>query len=240
MLSDNAKMTHRMPKKAWTKYYTDKQKLEAVKLYLITGNISATAAALNITRQTVQAWVHTQWFKDLAKQIKNEGRIALSHKMRTIAEKAMDISLDRLEKGDWIYDQKTGELSRKPVNLRDAHKVATEFLNKSQQLDEKEDRNESDDQIAGRLDVLANAFAQFARKTTKIEVLDVEGVVNALSDEREKGLQEGRRLGQLASGQEEGKSGENGGQTESSSGQSDNEARQEADRSHQTAVEGGL
>jgi transposase-like protein len=173
MLSDKPSMVLRKPKKDWKSFYTDKEKLEAAKLYLITGNQAATAAALNIHKNTMNLWTHSQWFKDLMAQLKAESNIKLSNKLKSIAEKALNVTEDRLENGEFIYDQKTGELRRKPMNGRDAHKIATDFLEKSFEVDKKQDRDQNEEATAGRLEQLADAFAKFASKTTKVEVVDV-------------------------------------------------------------------
>jgi len=172
MLTDTKSTNTRLSKKTWTRWYTDKEKLEAVKLYLITGNQAATAAALNIHKNTMNQWVNSQWFKELSQQVRNEGHIQLSNKLKVIASKALDVTMDRLENGEWIYDQKTGEMRRKPVQARDAHKIAVDFLEQAQKVEDKQTQEVNDQAVSGRLEQLANAFIEMSKKTTRVEQIE--------------------------------------------------------------------
>jgi len=171
-------------------HYTEAKKLETVKLWLVTGNLTTTAAALGIPFPTVRTWRHSKWWEEWTQELKNEGRIALSNRMKSIAVKAMDVTLDRLENGDWIYDQQTGELRRKPVALRDANKVAMDHVSVAIKLEDKPQEDLSNQRVSDRLADLAEAFAAFAKKTKKVEVYD------AIYEEREKKLQSGSELGE--------------------------------------------
>jgi transposase-like protein len=202
-LSDDPMYKKVPSKKSWTKLYTDQEKLEAVKLYLITGNNSATAAALGMNRDTLMGWRQTQWWKDLTKEVKEQTNIALSAKLRKIADKALEQVQDRLENGEFIYDQKKGELIRKPVSIAEARKATTDCLDKAMKIETVQEGVATDQAITNRLEMLATAFQQFAKKATKVEVIDVE-VTDAVHDQRKEGLQEGGRLGQKASGAGEG------------------------------------
>lgn len=175
MLSD--KVAHRTPHRKQGKgWYTDSQKLEAVKLYLVCGNLTATAAALNIKFETIRLWKKSKWWAELTEEIQREGHIQLSQKLKNIASKALDITVDRLENGDWQYDPKTGGLIRKPVLMRDAHRVASDLLEKHIELEGKPVRDEDTKATQDRLEALAQTFAGFARKVKRIEVLDVEPI----------------------------------------------------------------
>ena len=184
MLSDTKRLkkTKVVQKDVW---YTDSDKLNAVKLYLLTGNKAATAAALGIHIQTMYYWCNSEWFKDLTREIQAQNNIELTNKLRAIAEKALNVTMDRLENGDYILNQKTGEMIRKPIVVRDAHRI------------DRKEREQGEHATAGRLEQLAEAFAKFASKTVKLEVIDVQSkeIVDAVHDQRKEGLQEGGRLG---------------------------------------------
>jgi methionyl-tRNA formyltransferase len=141
---------------------------------LIVGNIPVVAASLNIPLPTLKQWRYSKWWDEICQELRTEKTLQLSNKLKTIAEKALDITLDRLENGDWIYDQKTGELRRKPVVMRDAMQVANSYLDKHIKLDEKPAQEKAQQQVQDRLLALAEAFTKMANKTKKIEVIDVE------------------------------------------------------------------
>ncbi len=145
-----------------------------MKLWLVTGNLSATAAALDIKLTTMKEWRYSKWWTELVNEIKTENTITLSNKLKAIANKALDVSLDRLENGEWIYDQKTGEMRRKPVQLRDAHTVAKDLLERSTQLEKKpvEEKQQQTDLLLN----LAKKFEEFSKKRVEvIEVVNVNG-----------------------------------------------------------------
>lgn len=151
--------------------YTQNQKIDALKLWLVTGNLSGVAAALKIPYDTLKTWRYSKWWVDTAVEIKAEGRLELSSKLRKIAEKALGETLDRLENGDYRMSP-TGDVERIPVPAATAAKIATDFLQKSEDLDKVQD-NESIGTVNDRLKALAENFEKFSRKVRRIEVEDV-------------------------------------------------------------------
>jgi transposase-like protein len=181
MLSDKDSLKGRAIKKRRKpdeaqRWWSDAQKLEAVKLWLVSGSLTAVAAALNIPYQTLMKWRVSTWWNDLVTEIKTEGTIKLSNKLQNIATKAMDVTLDRLENGDWVLNQKTGELIRRPVSLRDAHQVGVGMIDRHLALEKKPVEDESKQATADKLTLLAEAFSQFAKKTRKVEVIDAQNI----------------------------------------------------------------
>lgn len=194
MLSDtklkDVKSPKRRPIGAVKKYWSDQQKLESVQLWLLSGNLRNVSASLGIPYKTLQEWRYSNWWGEVVSDIKSEGHIQLSNKLKVIAEKALDVTLDRLDNGDFYYDQKTGELRRKPVQLKDAHVVATNLLDRAIKLQETPMDEVEKHKVNDTLSALAAAFEQFAKKTRKVEVID------AIYEEREEGLPGGEELGE--------------------------------------------
>lgn len=176
MLSDtklkDVKSPKRRPIGAVKKYWSDQQKLESVQLWLLSGNLRNVSASLGIPYKTLQEWRYSNWWGEVVSDIKSEGHIQLSNKLKVIAEKALDVTLDRLDNGDFYYDQKTGELRRKPVQLKDAHVVATNLLDRAIKLQETPMDEVEKHKVNDTLSALAAAFEQFAKKTRKVEVID--------------------------------------------------------------------
>jgi hypothetical protein len=154
-------------------WYSDAEKLEAVKLWMVVGNLPTVAASLGIPFDTVKTWRYSKWWNELVTELRTENTIKLSNRLKKIAEKALDVTMDRLENGDWIYDQKTGEMKRKPVVMRDAMNVAAGLLDRQAKLDDKPQDEAAKQQIQDRLTALADAFAKMANKTRVLEVTDV-------------------------------------------------------------------
>jgi hypothetical protein len=167
MLSDK-----KPPKTRLRKFYTDSQKLEAVKLWLIVGNIPVVSASLNIPLPTLKQWRYLKWWEDISKELRSEDRLKLSSKLKNIAEKALDITLDRLENGDVFYDQKLAKVVRKEISLRDAASVADMVLDKNLKLDDQPQQVDQQ-KTQDRLEALAEAFTNLSKKAYKVEVLDI-------------------------------------------------------------------
>jgi uncharacterized protein involved in exopolysaccharide biosynthesis len=151
--------------------YTENQKIDALKLWLVLGNLHQVARDLKIPFDTVKQWRYSKWWADLAVEIKSEGRLELSAKLRKVAEKALGETLDRLENGD-VRLSPTGQKERVPVTAAVASKIATDFLAKSEELDRTQD-NETLQTVNDRLLALATSFEKFSRKVRRIEVEDV-------------------------------------------------------------------
>lgn len=159
--------------------YTENQKIDALKLWLVTGNLAGTAVALKIPYETLKTWRYSKWWADTAVEIKAEGRLELSSKLKKIAEKALGETLDRLENGDYRMSP-TGSIDRIPVPAATAAKIATDFLQKSEDLD-KVQENESIGTVNDRLKALSENFEKFSRKIRRIEVEDAQ--INGTSPE---------------------------------------------------------
>jgi len=181
-------------KKSWS----DSQKIEAVTTYLMLGNLAMTAATLKIPEQTMRNWFYSQWWKDTEAELKIAGKLQLNNRLKGIVERSLDVVSDRLEHGDWIYDQKTGELHRKPVNLAVAHKVASDLIDKQEKLQNSIAVAPAQEAMAEKMLALAEKFAALAERKPTVQVTDVIYVTDqetddAVHEERETGLQEGVR-----------------------------------------------
>jgi transposase-like protein len=202
--------------------WSDKQKLEAVQSYLALGNLSMVARLHNIPRITLQVWKASNWWKELVDEIKVQDKIEMSNKLKAIVKAAHTVVANRLETGDAVMNQKTGEIVYKPVSMKDAHRVAVDLLNQQQVLDKALNNEAPQEQNTDRLEQLAEKFAEFATKKIEqkldnkrtIEMADVVEVEikepeDAVHDEWEEGLQEGEsplrleaRSGEEAGGEE--------------------------------------
>lgn len=209
------------------KHYSDSQKLEAAKLWLVVGNLTQVAAALEIPRDTLVVWRHSNWWKELITELKTETSIQLSAKLRKIANLALGETEDRIINGDQFYNYKTGKIERKPVSLNTVHRVAVDLIGKSIELEKQPDTDLNQKQVLDKLEVLKRTFEQFAKhgKITSDDVIDIDfkETDNALHEKREEGLQAGTSLGT----QEEAESGQRPGGEEQSQSNGGKEAWKE-------------
>jgi hypothetical protein len=167
------------------KHWSDKQRMEAVNSYLLLGNLALTARLLAIPEITLRVWKTQDWWKDAVVEIKASEKVQLSARIKKLVDASLTVVADRLENGDFQFDQKSGQVVRKPVNMKDAHKVAIDLANKQDQL-EKEDRIiPTEEHVEDKLLKLAEKFADMATK--KIEQKQDESrTVDEIQDIEEK------------------------------------------------------
>lgn len=154
------------------KQWSDKQKIEAVQSYLLLGNLALTSRILGIPEITLRVWKTTEWWKDKVHEIKTQDRIQLSSRMKKIVDASLTVVEDRLINGDFQFDQKSGEVVRKPVNMKDAHKVAVDLQDRQELLEKTEAPEMSDEGVESRLLKLADKFAEMATKKIEQQALE--------------------------------------------------------------------
>lgn len=190
------------------KHWSDSQKVEAVKTYLILGSVTLTAGALKIPRETLKFWRTSNWWKEIEADLKTEDELQMSSRLKKIVAKSLDLVEDRLEHGNYVFDQKTGEVRRIPVPLKEAQTTAIAALTQRDAINARNYERLNDGQIENKLEKLAERFAELAAKKI-VQIKDeertielVEEIDDAVYAEREEGLQEGERALQLEAGAE--------------------------------------
>ena len=178
--------------------WSPEAKIQAVSQYLVLGNMALVSATTGIPHQLLRAWKGQPWWKDVEVQVRATENVQMDSKLSKIVDKSLDAVLDRVENGEFVYNQKTGQIIRKPANLRDIAKVSVDVLSKRELLrgNATERKETTQVSVAEQLKQLALEFAKWQVPTKqKQETLDVEVEIiedlNAIHDERETGLQEG-------------------------------------------------
>lgn len=164
--------------------WSDAQKMEAIQSWLVLGNMSLVSRILSIPRITLATWKASAWWKEAVDDIKLQEKIELSNKMKKIVEAAHLVVEDRLVNGDAVVT-KTGQIIRKPVNMRDAHRVAVDLQNQRDAVEKASREPGKDDEgSTDKLEQLATKFAEFATKSIEksldkkrtVEMVEVEDV----------------------------------------------------------------
>lgn len=190
MLSDSERKKDKKSKRIRSiaaetnRQWADSQKMEAIQSYLLLGNLALTSRILGIPEITLRVWKTTQWWKDAVAEIKSQEKVELSAKMKKIVGASLAVVEDRLVNGDFQFDQKTGEVIRKPVNMKDAHRVAMDMQQRQELVDKSlsGEEDKGDEGIQSRLLKLAEQFAEMATKKIEqkvdehrtVDVQDVE------------------------------------------------------------------
>ncbi len=186
--------------------WSQEAKIQAVSQYLVLGNMALVSSTTGIPHQLLRAWKGQAWWKEVEQQVRATENLQMDTKLSKIVDKSLDAVLDRVENGEFFYDQKTGQVRRKPANLRDIAKVSVEILSKRELLrgNATERKEMTQVSVADQLKELALEFAKWQIPTKpKQETLDVEMVeivsedtntedtADAIYDQREARLQEG-------------------------------------------------
>jgi hypothetical protein len=145
----------------------DKQKLEAVQSWLVLGNLALTSRILGIPEITLRVWKTTEWWKNAVDDIKLQENMQMSSRLKKIVDASLVAVEDRLMNGDWMYDQKSGQMVRKAVGIKDAHKVATDLMDRQAIIEKATKPATQEEQNDDKLLKLAEKFAAFV--TEKIE-----------------------------------------------------------------------
>lgn len=166
------------------KHWSDKQKMEAVNSYLLLGNLALTGRILNIPEITLRVWKTTTWWKDALAEAKSQEKLELSARIKKLVNSSLTVVEDRLANGDFQFDQKTGAVIRKPVNMKDAHKVAIDLQNKAEQIERSDKPEQTEEHVEDKLLKLAEKFATMATQSVQnridkqrtVDVDDVEEI----------------------------------------------------------------
>jgi hypothetical protein len=155
------------------------KKIEAVSIYLAVGNMRIVAGATGVDYQLLRLWKTQPWWKEYEYEVKNARRSDVNTKMSKLIDKSLEVVSDRLENGEMILNNKTGELMRKPVNMKDATKVTVDLLTRQAALDKmqiEESGLQQKESIQDTLKALAEEFAKFNGTKKSSEVIDAEDV----------------------------------------------------------------
>lgn len=147
--------------------WSEKNKREALYLYLASGNMTEVSQLLNIPYVTLKWWKSSDWWQQELEKIRDEEQIQLSGKTKKLIDKAFEQLGDRLDKGNYRFNSKTNEMQRIPVSARDLSNIADKMLEKRQMLN-KQPVQYKDDKVAlvNKLEKLAKTFEDFSRGKT--------------------------------------------------------------------------
>ena len=148
-------------------WWSDKKRLEVVTTWLVLGKIPLVSATTGVPEGTIRQWRTQPWWKEIEISVQTESDQELDTKLAKRIDKALDLVMDRLENGDYLYDPKTGQFIRKPVNMKDTWKVSTEMIDKRLLLRKQPKEVQNQEAVGDILKNLAKEFAKMAMKKVK-------------------------------------------------------------------------
>lgn len=183
------------------------KKIEVVTKWLALGNMRLVAELTGVSYGLIRLWKLEPWWAELVNEIKASRNIQLDTKLSKLVDRSLDMISDRLENGDFVFNQKSGEVVRKEVSLRDVNVVTKDLLNHQinlQKLEKDEVQVQDNKSIQDQLKMLATEFAKFNKTNTgPVEDIKYVEMTDAVYDERKEGLQEGSEGIHFEAGSEE-------------------------------------
>ena len=187
--------------------WSQEARIQAVSQYLVLGNMALVSACTKIPHQLLRAWKQQPWWAETEAQIRATENLQMDNKLSKIVDRSLDAVLDRVENGEFVYNQKTGAIIRRSVSMKDAAKVATDLITKRELLrgNATERKEAVQIPVADQLKALALEFAKWQQPTKELETVDViatelvdvvENSDYAIHEEREEGLPTGKALGE--------------------------------------------
>lgn len=144
-------------------FWSDKKKNEALAIYIATRSPTLTSEQSNVPITTIKKWQQQPWWKDKLKEAQEQDYEKLDVKLSKALDKALDQVMDRLEKGDYIYDVRTGRTRRIPVKLRDVTNTVNSVIDKRQLIRKQPTKIVEQQSTAAQLQNLAEQFTKFVK-----------------------------------------------------------------------------
>ena len=151
-------------------WWSDAKRLEVVTTWLVLGKIPLVSATTGVPEGTIRQWRTQPWWKEIEISVQTESDQELDTKLARRIDKALDLVMDRLDNGDYLYDPKTGTFVRKPVSMKDTWKVSTEMIDKRLLIRKQPKEQANQEAVGDILKNLAKEFAEMARKKIKTEI----------------------------------------------------------------------
>ena len=155
-----------------------KKKMEAVVTWLAIGNLTSTAGIIGVGLPTVKKWKQSPWWKEAVDQFQADDKQELDAKYQKIIRKALTVTEDRLDNGNFQMDQKTGRIVRVPVSMNDSHRLTKDLVD--QQITLRKNiavEVVQAETINDKLIKLASQFAEMAMGKKPKEIEPFEGEI---------------------------------------------------------------
>ena len=160
--------------------WSEKKKHEAVCLWVSGMSLTKVSAEINVPVETIRDWRISKWWKEIAEDIQSEDSQVLDAKLTKILDKSLEVVMDRLQNGEYIYDQRTGKLRQTPAKLRDANTAFNTLMDKRQLIRKQPTKITEQSSTAANLANLAKQFELFV--TGQVKAPDIYKEVTAVTE----------------------------------------------------------
>ena len=101
-----------------TTWFSQDDKVDACTLYAVYGDVTEVSKLTKIPEATIRSWRTEPWWIEITKQVYIESNDGLTAKISHTLDKTLEHLGDRLEHGDYIWNAKSEQLVRKPVDTK--------------------------------------------------------------------------------------------------------------------------
>lgn len=160
------------------------------------GTAMGTACKLTgITRGRLNAWRTKEWYSRAISIIQDRLDEQLDGKFTHAINKGMNKLHQRLDVGDPVVNNRTGEVTYKPVSAKDAAIITSIFFDKRNLLRNKPTSISSTQSTDERLVELAGKFKQIAEQAVDADFEEIKDdepieIINAIEAPKDQGAQE--------------------------------------------------
>lgn len=148
------------------KWWSEDDRIRAATVYALVGSAVKVQEITGIPAGTIRQWKTTEWWPQIVDRIRRDQDDSLDVKLTGLIDKSVKEINDRLEKGDYVYNNTTGELSRKPVGGKDMAVMTSIFVDKRALLRKKQKAASDNASVDIRLKKLAEEFGKFVQAKT--------------------------------------------------------------------------
>ena len=153
-------------KRSNPKWFSLEKKVEACTLYAVYGDLVEVSKTTGVPEKELRSWTKEVWWDEIIKQVYTEQNDKLGGQITRLLEDSLVTLNDRLTNGDYVLNQRTNEVVRKPVDARVLthlfHSLAVQRrLVRGEPTAIKETRSVDD-----RLNKLAEEFKKFSEAKT--------------------------------------------------------------------------
>ena len=156
-------------------HWTWETKVAVAEAIVDFGNIRQIAEQSGVGFDTIMSWKKSDWWDNLLSEIRKNRANETSAKLNRIVGISLEKVQDRLENGDYVLNNKTGQIVRKPASLKDVNSVLATAVEKSIKLENEANKESvSNISMTEMLKNLAVEFAKLNRRQDNKQAIDVE------------------------------------------------------------------
>lgn len=154
--------------------WTWETKVYAVEVFLETKNLREVVRRVGCSMETLRIWQNSDWWDKTANEINAAKKAGVTTKLGFIIDKAMDKVIDRLENGEEVLNNKTGQLVRKPVSMKDANAVLKDAIDRQIKIEKEFTEATIQQSVPEILKNIALEFAKFNSKNKQNNATNIE------------------------------------------------------------------